>query len=485
MRGTVIAFCNRAMTTDKKLEVTIGRERVGISPALLDRYNRPGPRYTSYPTAPEWDDSFGPEEYRAAVERSNSGPAPAPLSLYVHLPFCESLCLYCGCNVVISKNHRVADPYLLSLFQEIDWMSEQTAVGRKVEQVHWGGGTPTYITTAQLEELFNRIAKRFTIAEDAEIGIEIDPRATSREQCRALRNLGFNRISLGIQDFDPLVQKTIRRIQPFEMTKALFDYCRELGFESINIDLIYGLPHQTAESFGDTVDKIIQMSPDRIAVFSYAHVPWMKKQQGSFERHLPAGFEKFRIFHRAIEGLTGAGYRYIGMDHFAKPDDELCRAQDDRMLHRNFQGYTTKAGCDLYGMGVSSISALSDTYAQNWRDLKDYYRAIDEGRWPVMRGMRVSGEDLLRRSVINRILCHGVVVKSEVEREFGIEFDRHFASELEQLRPLEKDRLVRLDAERIEVAGLGRIFIRNVAMEFDAYLSKPEAPLERAFSKTL
>jgi oxygen-independent coproporphyrinogen-3 oxidase len=317
------------------------------------------------------------------------------------------------------------------------------------------------------------------------VGVEVDPRATSEDHCRALRRVGINRVSLGIQDFDPIVQKTINRVQPYEDTKRLFDYCREIGFESINVDLIYGLPHQTADSFSDTVSKIIAMNPDRIAVFSYAHVPWMKKQQGSFTRFLPDPLEKFRIFARAIEMLTDAGFRYIGLDHFARPEDEICRAQDERTLHRNFQGYTTKAGCDLYAMGVSSISGLEDAYAQNWRDLPRYYEAIDADLWPTMRGMRVSAEDKLRRSVINRILCHGMIVKAEVEREFGINFDEHFAAELERLRELERDQLVRLSSERIEVAGLGRIFIRNVAMAFDAYLNQPASPPRQVFSKTL
>ena len=300
-----------------------------------------------------------------------------------------------------------------------------------------------------------------------------------------MRRLGFNRVSMGIQDFDPLVQKTVHRVQPYEETKRLYDYCRELGFDSINIDLIYGLPHQTAESFSDTVNKIIHMRPDRVAVFSYAHVPWMKKQQGSFARFLPQGEEKFKIFMRAIEMLSQAGYRYIGLDHFALPDDEICSAQDDRTLHRNFQGYTTKAGLDLYGLGVSSISGLQDAYAQNWRELPKYYEAIEAGLWPTMRGVRVSDEDKLRRSIINRILCHAVVVKSEVEREFNIDFDKHFAPELARLCELESDGLVRIGRDRIEIVGIGRIFIRNVAMSFDAYLSKPEASKTRAFSKTL
>ncbi len=473
------------MSMNESLQVAIHGEQVAISPAILDKYNQPGPRYTSYPTAPEWNDDFGPEDLRRALAAANAKAKPAPLSLYFHLPFCQSLCLFCGCNVVISKKHEVAMPYLAHLKREIDWVSAGVDSSRQVEQLHWGGGTPTYLSPEQIEDLYGYIKDHFSFAPNAEVGIEVDPRATSEEQCRVLRRLGFNRLSMGIQDFNPLVQQTIHRVQPYEMTKSLFDYSRALGFESINIDLIYGLPHQTVASFNETVDKIIEMNPDRIAVFSYAHVPWMKKQQGSFARHLPQGLEKFRIFSTAIAKLTEAGYRYIGMDHFARPDDELCRAQDDRTLHRNFQGYTTKAGSDLYGMGVSSISGLEDVYAQNQRDLPRYYETIDADRWPTMRGLRVSAEDKLRRSVINRILCHGVVVKSEVERDFGLGFDAHFAVELEGLRELERDHLVRLKDDRIEVAGLGRIFIRNVAMAFDAYLNKPASQPKQVFSKTL
>ena len=473
------------MSAESVLEVTINGERTEISPEILGKYNQPGPRYTSYPTAPEWDDAFGPEEWRRAMTDRGSLTATAPVSLYFHLPFCESLCLFCGCNVVINKNHEVSVPYLDRLYKEIDWIASEIDSTRPVEQLHWGGGTPTYLNCGQIETLFGSIRERFSFAADAEIGIEVDPRATSREQCQTLRRLGFNRLSMGVQDFNPHVQKTVHRIQPYEMTRELFDYCRELGFESINVDLIYGLPHQTRESFAETVDKIIEMSPDRIACFSYAHVPWLKKQQGSFARHLPEGIEKFRIFQVAITRFIDAGYRYVGMDHFARPDDELCRAQDQRTLHRNFQGYTTKAGCDLYGMGVSSISGLEEVYAQNWRDLPTYYEAIDAGRLPTMRGVRVSHEDKLRRSVINRILCHCVVIKDEVEREFGIEFDRHFANELERLRYLEEDDLVRVSADRLDVAPLGRIFIRNLAMVFDSYLDQGELRKRQLFSKTL
>jgi len=471
------------MSANESLDIIIDGQRAAISREILEKYNQPGPRYTSYPTAPEWNDNFGPEQLREAFHEAESKSSPAPLSLYFHLPFCEALCLFCGCNVVINKKHEVTIPYLAHLKQEIDWISSDISRDRKVEQLHWGGGTPTYLSADQIEELYNHISEHFSFSPIAEIGIEVDPRVTTEEQCRVLRKLGFNRISMGVQDFNPVVQQTVHRVQPYEMTKALFDYCRELGFESINIDLIYGLPHQTRESFADTVDKLITINPDRIALFSYAHVPWLKKQQGSFAQLLPEGTEKFRIFRMAIEKLIDAGYRYIGLDHFARPDDELCRAQDDRTLHRNFQGYTTKGGSDLYGMGVSSISGLDDVYAQNWRDLPHYYEAIDANRWPTMRGMAVTQEDKLRRSVINRILCHTIVVKSEIEDQFGIKFDEHFADEITRLRELEKDNLVRVGEDRIEVAVLGRIFIRNIAMVFDAYLKQSKQ--KGIFSKTL
>jgi oxygen-independent coproporphyrinogen III oxidase len=478
------AMMSRGLT-DSLLELTIDGTRISVSSELLARYNQAGPRYTSYPTAPQWDDSFGEQQLRDAFRESNAKPNPAPLSLYFHIPFCESLCLYCGCNVVINKRHEIATPYLDHLKREIDSVSAEVDHSRLVEQLHWVGGTPTYLSPQQIEDLFRYVRERFSFSPTAEVSIEIDPRVTTPEHCRVLRSVGFNRLSMGIQDFDPLVQQTIHRMQPYEDTKRLFDYCREIGFESINIDLIYGLPHQTADSFGATIDKIIAMNADRIAVFSYAHVPWMKKQQGSFARYLPEGVDKFRIFSCAIDMLTDAGYRYIGLDHFARPEDEIVRAQDERTLHRNFQGYTTKAGCDLYAMGVSAISGLKDVYAQNVRDVPSYNQAIANGRWPTMRGIRVSDEDKLRRAVINRILCHAVLVKSEIEREFGIAFEKHFAAELERLEEFERDQLVRLDSERIEVAPLGRIFIRNVAMVFDEYLTRSNGEAGQLYSRTL
>jgi oxygen-independent coproporphyrinogen-3 oxidase len=464
-------------------QLSLNGEQAVITASLLDKYNQPGPRYTSYPTAPEWSDDFGVRETERAM--SESRQSDAPLSLYFHLPFCESLCLYCGCNVIINKNHEVAAPYLERLKREIEMYAERIAPGRRVAQLHWGGGTPTYLSAAQIEELFDDISRHFKFAPDAEIGIEIEPRVTTPEQLRTLRRLGFNRLSMGVQDFNPLVQQTVRRIQPYESTRALFDQCRELGFASINLDLIYGLPHQTVATFAETVGKVITINPDRIALFSYAHVPWLKKQQGSFARHLPLGFDKFRIFHTAIEKLTGAGYRYIGLDHFARPEDELCRAQDERTLHRNFQGYTTRGGCDLFGLGVSSISGFGEVYAQNQRELTKYYAAIDAGTLATMRGQRLGAEDKLRRAVINRLLCHCVLMKAEIEQEYGIGFDEFFAPELAQLRALESDGLARVSEARIEVTAIGRIFIRNIAMVFDAYLRKSAAASGLLFSRTV
>jgi len=454
-----------------------------VTPEILDRYNVAGPRYTSYPTAPEWLDSFGPSDYEQVLQQSNEEHPIRPLSIYMHLPFCDRLCLFCGCNVVINKNHGVLIPYLAKLKWEIDQISRRIDTSRPVVQFHWGGGTPTYLSAAQLEDLFCYARERFTFAADAEIGIEVDPRTTKEDQLKTLRRLGFNRISMGIQDFNPEVQKRVRRIQPYEESKEIFDACRSLSFESINIDLIYGLPLQTPESFLDTVQKVIGLAPDRVAMFSYAHVPWLKKQQGSFAKLVPQGMAKYNIFRAGIEGFTQAGYVYIGMDHFARPDDELCQAQENRTLHRNFQGYTTKAGADLLGLGVSSISGIDRIYAQNQRDLKDYYAACEGNSLPTMRGIRLNEDDVIRRAVISRLLCHCVLHKREIESEFDLRFDEYFADEMLRLESLQKDGLVNLSPELVSVTQLGRIFIRNVGMVFDRYLQKPKTkPL---FSKTL
>ena len=454
-----------------------------VSDAFLEKYNRPGPRYTSYPTAPVWKDDFGPddlEKYCAVADERAT-----PLSLYMHLPFCESLCLFCACNVSIQKDKSVAIPYLAALKQEIEHVAKHVSRTRPVIQFHWGGGTPTYLSPAQMEDLFAFTRQRFSFAPDAEIGLEVDPRVTSREHLETLRRLGFNRLSMGIQDFESKVQQTIHRIQPYELTRDLITAARELGFGSLNIDLIYGLPYQTAETFRTTIAQALTLKPDRVAMFSYAHVPWLKKQQGSFAAHLPEGREKFAIFRAGLEGFLDAGYLYIGMDHFALPGDELAVAQQNRTLHRNFQGYTTKAGADLYGMGVSAISSIGRAYAQNSREISPYQTAVANRGVATMRGYRLSDDDELRRAVIGRLLCHTVIFKREIEREFGIDFDEYFAAELDRLAETRDEGLVTLGADEIRVTPLGRIFIRNVAMTFDRYLHEQQMDKRPLFSKTL
>jgi oxygen-independent coproporphyrinogen III oxidase len=459
------------------------REELRVSEEFLTRYNRPGPRYTSYPTAPVWNEAFGADDLERVHEQANA--ARTPLSLYMHIPFCESLCLFCACNVIINKDKGVAPPYLGVLKRELERVSQNVLRERSVVQFHWGGGTPTYLTPTQIEELFGATRERFTFARDAEVGIEVDPRVTSREHLETLRRLGFNRLSMGIQDFHPDVQKAINRIQPFELTRDLVANARQLGFDSINVDLIYGLPHQTPERFDHTVDQILQIAPDRIALFSYAHVPWLRKQQGAFAAHLPEGMQKFEIFRTGMMRFLEAGYLYIGMDHFAKPGDELATAQQNRTLHRNFQGYTTKAGADLYGMGVTAISGIQDAYAQNHRELESWEKAVNTRGIATMRGYHLSADDRLRRSVISRLLCHTVVIKDEVAREFGIDFDCTFSEELRKLEPSREDGLVLLEPEAIRTTWLGRIFIRNLAMVFDPYLERQQLAAKPLFSKTL
>ena len=458
-------------------------QELSVDEEFVERYNRPGPRYTSYPTAPVWTDSFGPAEYETAMadaERKSS-----PVSLYMHLPFCESLCLFCACNVVIRKDKSGTPPYLATLKREIDRVSSGVSRQRHVTQFHWGGGTPTYLSPEQMEDLFTYTRERFTFAPDAEIGIEVDPRVTTSAHMETLRKMGFNRLSMGIQDFKEDVQKAVHRVQPYEMTRDIIALARQLGFDSINVDLIYGLPYQTGGSFAHTVEQIVGLSPDRIAMFSYAHVPWLKKQQGSFVKFLPEGMQKFDIFRNGLLKFLEAGYLYIGMDHFAKENDELAVSQRNRTLHRNFQGYTTKAGADLYGMGITAISGIQDTYAQNHRDIPSWENAVNQRGIATMRGYRLSQDDLIRREVISRLLCHTVIVKDEISKTFGINFDEYFAAELQRLKMPQEDGLVVINDKEIRTAWLGRIFIRNLAMIFDPYLEKQQLAARPLFSKTL
>ncbi|HXX99764.1 MAG TPA: oxygen-independent coproporphyrinogen III oxidase [Candidatus Limnocylindrales bacterium] len=459
------------------------RQDLSVGEEFVARYNRPGPRYTSYPTAPVWTESFGAKDFEAAIEDADR--KGSPVSLYMHLPFCESLCLFCACNVIIQKDKRVAPPYISTLKKEIDRMAHGISRKRQVTQFHWGGGTPTYLSPEQIEDLFTYTRERFTFAPDAEIGIEIDPRVTSQAHLETVRKMGFNRLSMGIQDFKEDVQKAVHRVQPYEMTRDTIASARKLGFDSINVDLIYGLPYQTGESFAHTVEQIVGLSPDRIAMFSYAHVPWLKKQQGSFVKFLPEGMKKFDIFRSGLLKFLEAGYLYIGMDHFAKENDELAVSQRNRTLHRNFQGYTTKAGADLYGMGITAISGIQDTYAQNYRDIPSWEKAVNERGLATMRGYRLSQDDIIRREVISRLLCHTVIVKDEISKQFGINFDQYFAAELEHLKMPQEDGLVVMNDKEIRAAWLGRIFIRNLAMVFDPYLEKQQLASRPLFSKTL
>ena len=453
---------------------------------LLRRYNVAGPRYTSYPTAPMWKEDFTGRDYERLLAESGSAGRPAPLSLYFHLPFCEKLCYFCGCTVVITgTQHSPASPYLELIEEEIDWVAARAGAGRprQVVQLHWGGGTPTYFPPGLLERLGRRILDRFDVAPDAELGVEIDPRVTTREHLRTLAILGFNRLSMGVQDFDATVQRAINRIQPAADTARLVAEARELGFPSVNMDLIYGLPYQTPDTFARTIDRVLEIGPDRLAVYSYANVPWMKKHQSVLEPHLPDERTKFQIFRTALERFTEAGFEYIGMDHFARPDDELARARRDRTLHRNFQGYTTKAGTDLLGLGMSAIGSVGPAYVQNRRELAAYRSAIQADGVATFRGCLLSDDDRLRRTVIGNLLCHGVVVKSEIATAYGIAFDDYFADALERLQPCAEDGLVEIGASEIRATALGRIFLRNLAMPFDAYLeAKGDKPV---FSKTL
>jgi len=473
------------------IPIRLQGETLPMTTELLDKYNVQGPRYTSYPTAPEWTDAFGPADFEAACERANA--AGRPISLYVHLPFCDEQCWFCGCFMkVVPKPDRKGEErgevegYLADLHREIDLLAARVDKSRPVVQVHWGGGTPTYLTPKQADALAEHLLAAFRPAPGAEISVEVDPRVTTPEHLAVLRRHGWNRVSMGVQDFDPEVQELVNRVQPFEMTKALVDASRELGYESLNLDLIYGLPGQKLAGFSRSVEQVLTLRPDRIAMYSYAHVPWLKKPQRVLAAHLPEGTEKFAIFVSGIEKFSEAGYVYIGMDHFALPHDEIARAQVERTLWRNFQGYTTHAGVDLYALGVSAIAQIDDCYVQNTKDYAAYHAACAEGRPSTIKGWRLTEEDHLRRTVITNLLCHCVIKKREVEKQFGIaSFDEKFAREVAALPEFVADGLVEPRTDEVRVTPLGRIFIRNVAMLFDPYLLKRPADQPKIFSRTL
>ena len=450
---------------------------------LLKRYSKPGPRYTSYPTAPMFSEEIGPDQFRNEISRTNDASKPADLSLYFHIPFCDTLCYFCACNMMITHDDDKKERYLGYLKKEIDMIAELTKSNRKVSKMNWGGGTPSYLPPSQIVALGRYIRESFTFLDDAEVSVEIDPRGLTREHLEAFKEIGVNRISMGVQDFDPDVQKAINRIQPEDMTIQVVDWCRELGFESINLDLIYGLPHQTVEKFSKTVRSVIDIKPDRIATFNYAHVPWMKKHQTLIkDEWLPSTDEKLKLLHLVIDEFTSAGYEFIGMDHFAFPEDEIVTAQNNGTLHRNFQGYTTKKGCDLIAMGITGISEVGNMYAQNVKTLEEYYGVIDKGELATFKGYELSHEDRLRKEIIMQLMCHFYLNKRSFGDANDLIFDEHFSDALEAMAPMEKDGLLEITDDSITVLPAGRLLIRNITMSFDEYLPVKK---KRKFSKTI
>jgi oxygen-independent coproporphyrinogen-3 oxidase len=442
---------------------------MSVDLGLLRKYDRPGPRYTSYPPAPLFTEAYGPADYAADVRASAAGGRP--LSLYFHLPFCHARCFFCGCNVIVTRSHDRVDEYLDHLEREIALVAGMLGPSRPVIQLAWGGGTPTHLTPEQIRRLAAAIRAHFSIAPDAETSVEIDPRGIDRAHLEALREAGFGRASVGVQDFEPEVQQAINREQPYELTRWAVTTLRELGFASVNLDLIYGLPRQNEERFARTLETVLTLAPDRLAVFSYAHVPWVKRNQKAITvEELPPPEVKLAMLKLTIERLAAAGLEHIGMDHFARPEDELAVAQREGKLHRNFQGYSTRGGTDLLAFGVTGISGLARCYAQNVKELEDYYARISAGALPTERGLRLSDDDLLRRQVIQELMCNLRLDTAEISRRLGLDFDRRLAAEIGALAEMEADGLVQRRPGRIEVTSLGRLFVRNVAMCFDAYL---------------
>ncbi len=457
-----------------------------VDTEIIQKYDRPGPRYTSYPTAPHFHEAFGPEQYREELLRSNSANDPAELSLYFHFPFCPTQCYYCACNTVITRDPSRIDGYLADLRKEIRMLSRLTNPVRQVKQLHWGGGTPTYLTPAQTEDIFLFIRDHFNLAADAEISIEIDPRRLTAEHLPTLRRLGFNRVSFGVQDFNPQVQEAVNRVQPEALSRRVVQESRDLGFDSVNIDLIYGLPFQTYDSYRETLDKIIEISPDRLAVFNFAHVPWLKKHQKLLlPETMPQAAEKLQILKAVIEKLTASGYVFIGMDHFARPEDELSVALRNGSLWRNFQGYTTRAGVEIMAMGITSISQLQHAYAQNVKKPGEYRQILDAGKLPTMLGYQLSADDRLRRELITDLMCNNRLVKQHYEARYGISFDDYFAEALENLDLFVQDGLLQITPERIQVSEQGRLIIRNIAMEFDSYLAEDQKRSTPIYSRTV
>ena len=450
---------------------------------LIKKYDKSGPRYTSYPTAIQFSEEFNEASYYEQVKLSNE--RNTPLSLYFHIPFCDTICYYCGCNKIVTKNRNHAQPYLDAVYKELAIQGELFKATRIVNQLHWGGGTPTFISHEQMTELMQQTRKHFTLLDDdsGEYSIELDPREVTASSINLLRTLGFNRISLGVQDFNPKVQQAVNRIQSYKETRDVIVAARKNDFHSISLDLIYGLPFQTVDTFSETVDKVLELEPDRLSVFNYAHLPDMFKTQRQINAaDLPSAEEKLAILHHVTNKLIDAGYEFIGMDHFAKPTDELAIAQKERKLYRNFQGYSTNSDCDLVALGITSIGKVADSYSQNIKTIKEYTDVIESGHLPVFRGIALSQDDILRREVINQLICHFELKFENIEKEFSINFSEYFSDELKQIKEMESDSLVELTNDKIQVLPEGKMLIRNICMVFDVYL---KANKEQRFSKVI
>ena len=451
---------------------------------LIKKHDKAGPRYTSYPTAPMFHNGVGSSVYASTLKKVAEDDAP--LSLYIHIPFCNTVCYYCGCNKIVTKQYDRAQPYLDLLFKEIDAVADLVGKTRPVTQLHFGGGTPTFLNDKQIRGLMGKLKERFQFADDdsAEYSIEMDPRECTPETVKTLRDVGFNRMSMGVQDFDPVVQKAVNRIQSKEVTLNVLNDARREGFKSMNIDLMYGLPHQTVETFDATLNQIIEFSPDRIALFNYAHLPEMFMPQRRIDASaMPSAQEKLNILEHSIHKLIDAGYMFIGMDHFAKPEDELTIAQSQGKLYRNFQGYSTHADCDLIGLGLTSIGYVGGNFFQNQKEMDAYQVAIEDDGLAVFRGYTLSKEDHLRRAVIMRLMCDFKIDFSAFEHEFGISFNQHFSDALADLQEMQADGLLELSDTELRVLPAGRLMIRNVAMVFDEHLRHKTE--QKQFSKVL
>lgn len=457
-----------------------------VSAELLRRFDVSGPRYTSYPTADRFVEAFTADEYAQALVHRRGGAASAalPLSLYVHIPFCESLCYYCACNKIITKHHDRATSYLRYLGREVDLHTERIGLGQTISQLHLGGGSPTFLNDGELHELMEMLRRSFTFAPGGEYSIEVDPRTIDPSRLDTLARLGFNRLSFGVQDFDPAVQKAVHRIQPAEQVFSLVAAARAKGFESVNVDLIYGLPQQSPESFDRTLAQVVELRPDRIALYAYAHLPERFKPQRRINTvELPSGASKVSMLSRSLATFMGAGYVYVGMDHFALPDDALAVAKRQGRLHRNFQGYSTQPDCDLIALGVSSIGRIGATYSQNAKTLEEYYDYLDQGRFPVIKGLALTRDDLVRRAVIMALMCQGHLQFEAIEIGYLVDFRSYFAKELSALQGLAEQGLVSIDESGIQVTATGWFFVRAVAMVFDIHLQTDRTRAK--FSKIL